>query len=170
MSRFDDLTALAIKRSDGFQDMQQELQDFAKQLVAGWREYLGAPELTVYCLDVDRNGNIIGERSGYPTPCFCFDTFSYFDLGMEFPSPTPPGWAYNMEAHVGIKKIGDDFIVKLSEGREFQVQRDNIEKEFYEPFFQDVRTLLATPWTEGNRVPFGFRVPARESPSGGKQE
>src|SRR5262249_27999391 len=118
VTKFEDLTALAAKCRDGFLDMQHELLTFARQLVVGWRAYLGAPEQTVYCLEVDRAGKVIGDRSCSPTLCFCFDTFSYFMLGMEFPSPTPPGWAYRTEVQIGIKKTGDEFIVKLAGGTE----------------------------------------------------
>jgi hypothetical protein len=162
MSKFDELTTLAIKCRDGFHEMQQEITGFARLLVKGWRTYLGDPGLAVYCQEVDRSGNVIGNQKWQPEPCFCLDTFWYFDLGMQFPSPTPPGWAYSVQTRIGLKQIGDDYVIKHGDEGQYHVREDNIEQGFYEPFFQEISKLLERSWTEERRSRFGFSVPTRE--------
>lgn len=140
--------------------MLLDLHKFARQLVFGWKIYLGLDvgSPRVYCLQVDREGNVVSEECPLPTLCFFYDTFCYFQLGIEFPDATPIGWSHKSEILIGLKKMGDEYIIKLPDS-EFAVKPDTLEKAFYELQFEDIRTNLKMPWTDGKKRQFGFHVP-----------
>jgi hypothetical protein len=105
MSKFDELTALAVQKRQGFLDLRNECNQFAARLVHGLKTYLGSPKGAIYCIEVDREHRTQGERTPFANLCFCYDTFWYFYLGFDFPlvmAQKVIGPAYEVGVIVGL--------------------------------------------------------------------
>ena len=158
MSRFEELRNLALQRSHAFVHYSEECHTFAILLVSLLKTYLGCPDGVLHFYEVDREHNLREETRG-PNLCFCFDSYWYFSLGIDFPYAEPVaaalGPAYHIRVEIGIKKIGSEFSIRLPE-KDFRVAAPADANHFCEHVFESLKGLLERPWTEPRKTTIGF--------------
>jgi hypothetical protein len=151
MGKFEELSALAKEKRQGFLTLTQDCTSFAVELVKGLRAYLDCPQAAMTCEEVDEQHNKTGERSPFPTSlCRCFDAFWYFFLRFDFPD-------YSIGLLVGVKKVETGYVVLLP-AQEFHIRTDDDRTIFNEYMFNSLKENLASKWTQPEKK-FGFTPP-----------
>lgn len=119
MTRYDELSALAVKTTEEFYDAKLSCEDFARHLILKLREFLGAPAETVQFIQLDADLRATGEtHDSEPRLRRMPDGSWHFGIQIHFRRSTSLAFG-KVTLKMSVQKQPDGF--KLKYEREFIV-------------------------------------------------
>jgi hypothetical protein len=159
MSKYQELTGLAIAHTRKFHEAMDDCTDFLTKLMKDFATYLGCPKERIYFLSPKNSSKIFrvelqSERDGffYARAEILFDAASPGQIGQYFAK---------VSFLLGVKKVGDYYVLRAD--KDFTIHPGNTPEAnaFYDHFYEDTRQYYKTPQGEPQKR-LGFHLPGAD--------
>ncbi len=150
MTKFEELCAAYSNVRREYAAYRHECMEFVGAMVAGLREYLGAPEgfVTLFA----KGGSYAGRKVDGPSAAMHLadDTFWHFGVALDIYEDEGQMPMHCVGFDMRLKKVGHKFILHVEGGPPFELTRDNPDRlmPLYEFIFQFVKSRYENSFNE----------------------
>lgn len=174
MSKYDDIAKISSERAKRFFEERTECERYAFELIRGLADYLEAPKDAITYMEVvsvdpwqigDKQHSV---RNGLPRAKSGPDGFWYFGVYFCFEQVARSTCYYNHGCGIGIKKQGDEFLVRYDSEKVHVLKASSRRNSFFEAFTKDSLESIGLPSIDdefADRAPFGFPIPETKKDS-----